>query len=58
MAFDKDLRSLMQSLKKESRPLADRLMGDDQERSRADLRNRSAVAPIADYDPDDAVVSG
>jgi len=37
MAFDKDLRSLMQSLKKEARSLADRLLADDQKRSNGDL---------------------
>ena len=57
MAFDKDLRSLMQSLKKESRSLADRLLADDHKRRRDDLRAGSAEAPPADYDPDDIVTS-
>jgi hypothetical protein len=57
MAFDKDLRSLMQSLKKESRSLAARLLDDEQKRSKGDLGNNSAEAPIANYNPDDTLVS-
>ena len=40
MAFDKDLRSLMQSLKNEGRPLAARLLSDDQRRE-----TRTPTAP-------------
>jgi hypothetical protein len=57
MAFDKDLRSLVQSLKKESRSLVDRLLSEDQKLSKGDLGDNSAEATIADHDADGTVAS-
>jgi hypothetical protein len=57
MAYDKDLRSLMQSLNQESRSLVARLLSDEEERSKGDLRAGSAEAPIAKHDSDNSVAS-
>jgi len=56
MAFDKDLRALLRSLKKESRPLAYRLLSEDQKRSKGDPSVGSSGDAIVDVIPEDAAL--